>query len=85
MSEEALQRAEKRRDTKGKGEKERYVHLNADFQRTARKHKKAFLSDQCKEIEENNTMGKTRDLFKKIRDAKGTFHAKMGSIKDING
>ena len=85
LSEEALQRAEKRRDTKGKGEKERYVHLNADFQRTARKHKKAFLSDQCKEIEENNTMGKTRDLFKKIRDAKGTFHAKMGSIKDING
>ena len=82
MSEEASQRAEKRRGAKGKGEKERYVHLNADFERIARKHKKAFFSDQCKEIEENNTMGKTRDLFKKIRDTKGTFHAKMGSIKD---
>ena len=85
LSEEALQRAEKRRDAKGKGEKERYVHLNADFERIARKHKKAFFSDQCKEIEENNTMGKTRDLFKKIRDTKGIFHVKMDSIKDING
>ena len=70
---------------KGKGEKERYTHLNAEFQRTARRDKKAFLSDQCKEIEGNNRMGKTRDLFKKIRDTKGTFHAKMGSIKDRNG
>ena len=70
---------------KGKGEKERYTHLNAEFQRIARREKKAFFSDQCKEIEENNTIGKTRDLFKKIRDTKGTFHAKMGSIKDRNG
>ena len=85
MSEEALQIAEKRKEAKGKGERERYTHLNAEFQRIARRHKKAFLSDQCKEIEENNRMGKTRDLFKKIRDTKGTFHAKMGSIKDING
>ena len=81
----ALQIADKRREVKGKGEKERYTHLNAEFQRTARRHKKAFLSDQCKEIEENNRMGKTRDLFKKIRDTKGTFHAKMGLIKDRNG
>ena len=85
MSEEALEIAEKRREEKGKGEKERYTHLNAEFQRTARRDKKAFLSDQCKEIEENNRMGKTRDCFKKIRDTKGTFHAKMGSIKDRNG
>ena len=85
LSEEALQIAEKRRNMKGKGEKERYTHLNAEFQRIARRDKKAFLSDQCKEIEENNRMGKTRDLFKKIRDIKGTFHAKMGSIKDRNG
>ena len=84
LSEEALQIAVKRRDTKSKGEKERYTHLNAEFRRTARKDKKAFLSDQCKEIEENNRMGKARDLFKKIRDTKGTFHAKMGSIKDRN-
>ena len=82
LSEEALHIAEKRREVKGKGEKERYIHLNADFQRIAWRDKKAFLSDQCKEIEENNRMGKTRDLFKKIRDTKGTFHAKMGSIKD---
>ena len=82
MSEGALQIAEKRREVKGKGEKEKYTHLNAEFQRIARGDKKAFLSDQCKEIEENNRMGKTRDLFKKIRDAKGTFHAKMSSIKD---
>ena len=75
----------KRREAKGKGEKERYTHLNAEFQRIARRDKKAFLSDQCKEIEENNRMGKTRDLFKKIRDTKGTFHAKMDSIKDRNG
>ena len=75
----------KRREAKSKGEKERYNHLNAEFQRIARRHKKVFLSDQCKEIEENNRMGKTRDLFKKIRDTKGTFHAKMGSIKDRNG
>jgi len=75
----------KRREVKGKGEKERYTHLNADFQRIARRDKKAFLLDQCKEIEENNRMGKTRDLFKKIRDTKGIFHAKMGSIKDKNG
>ena len=85
MSEEALQIAEKRRGATGKEEKERYKHLNADFQRIARRDKKAFLSDQCKEIEENNRMGKTRDLFKKIRDTKGTFHAKTGSIKDRNG
>ena len=75
----------KRREEKSKGEKERYKHLNADFQRIARRDKKAFLSDQCKEIEANNRMGKTRDLFKKIRDTKGTFHAKIGSIKDRNG
>ena len=85
LSEEALQIAEKRREAKGKGEKERYTHLNIDFQRTARRDKKAFLSNQCKEIEENNRMGKTRDLFKKIRDTKGTFHAKMGTIKNRNG
>ena len=85
LSEEVLQIAEKRRQAKGKGEKERYTHLNAEFQRIARRDKKAFLSDHCKEIEENNRMGKTRDLFKKIRDTKGTFHAKMGSIKDRNG
>ena len=84
MSQEALQIAEKRREAKGKGEKERYAHLNAEFQRIARRNK-AFLSDQCKEIEKNNRMGKTRDLFKKIRDTKGTFHAKMGTIKDRNG
>ena len=82
LSEKALQIAGKRKDTKGKGEKERYSHLNAEFQRITRRDKKACLSDQCKEIEENNRMGKTRDLFKKIRDTKGTFHAKMGSIKD---
>ena len=85
LSGEALQIAVKRRDTKSKGEKEKYKHLNAEFQRIARRDKKAFLSDQCKEIEENNRMGKTRDLFKKIRATKGTFHAKMGSIKDRNG
>ena len=85
MPEETLQIAEKRREEKGKGEKERYTHLNAEFQRVARRDKKAFLSDQCKEIEENNRMGKTRDLFKKIRDSNGIFHAKMGSIKDRNG
>ena len=79
LSEEALQKAEKRREVKDKGEKERYSHLNAEFQRTAMRDKKAFLSGQCKEIEENNRMGKTSDLFKKIRDTKGTFHAKMGS------
>ena len=84
MSEEALQRAEKRREAKGKGEKERYTHLNAEFQRIARRDKKAFLSDQCKEIEENKRMGKTRDIFKKLRDTKGTFYAKMGTIKDRN-
>ena len=84
LSEEALQIAEKRREGKGKGEKERYKHLNAEFQ-TARRDKKAFLRDQCKEIEENNRMGKTRDHFKKIRDTKGAFHAKMGQIKDRNG
>ena len=84
LSEKTLQIAEKRREAKGKGEKERYTHLNAEFQRIARRDKKAFLSDQCKEIEENNRMGKTRDLFKKIRDTKGTFHAKMGTIKDRN-
>ena len=81
LSEKALHIAVKRREMKSKGEKERYTHLNAEYQRIARRDKKAFLSDQCKEIEENNRMGKTRDLFKKIRDAKGTFHAKMGSIK----
>ena len=80
LSEEALQIAEKRREAKSKGEKERYTHLNEEFQRRARRDKKAFLSDQCKEIEENNRMGKTRDLVKKIRDTKGTFHAKMGTI-----
>ena len=85
MSKEALQIAKKRREAKGKGEKERYTHLNAEFQRIARRDKKAFLSNQCKEIEENNRMGKTRGLFKKIRDTKGTFHANMGSIKDRNG
>ena len=84
LSEEALQIAVKRKEVKSKGEKERYIHLNAEFQRIPRRVKKAFLSDQCKEIEENNRMGKTRDLSKKIRDTKGTFHAKMGSIKDIN-
>ena len=85
LSEEGLKIAEKRRKAKGKGEKERYTHLNAEFQRIARRDKKAFLNDQCKQIEENNKMGKTRDLVKKIRDIKGTFHAKMGSIKDRNG
>ena len=85
MSEEALRIAEKIREAKGKGEKERYTHMNAEFQRIARRDKKAFLSDQCKEIDENNRMGKTRNLFKKIRDTKGTFHAKMGTIKDRNG
>ena len=86
MSEEALQIAEKKeKHVKGKGEKERYTHLNAEFQRIARRDKKAFLSDQCKEIEENNTMGKTRGLFKKIRDTKGTFHARISIIKDRNG
>ena len=84
LSEEALQIAEKRREVKGNGGKERYKHLNAEFQRIARRHKKAFLSDQCKEIKENNRKGKTRDLFKKIRDTKGTLHAKMGTIKNIN-
>ena len=84
MSEEALQIAVKRREAKSKGEKERYTHLNAEFQRIARRDKKAAFSDQCKEIEENNRMGKTKDLFKKIRDTKGTFHAKMGLIKDRN-
>ena len=84
LSEEALQTAEKRREVKSKGEKERYKHLNAEFQRIARKYKKTFLSDQCKEIEENNRMVKTRNLFKKIRDTKGTFHAKMGSRQDRN-
>ena len=85
LSGEALQIAVKRREEKGKREKERYKHLNAEFQRIARRDKKAFLSDQCKEIEENNRMGKTTNLFKKIRDTKGTFHANMGSIKDRNG
>ena len=84
LSEETLQIAEKRREVKGKGEKERYIHLNADFQRIARRDKKAFLSDQYKEIEETDRMGKTRDLFKKIRVTKGTFHAKMGALKDRN-
>ena len=82
---EALQIAVKKREAKNKGEKERYKHLNAEFQRIARRDKKAFFNDQCKEIEENNRMGKTRDLFKQIRDLKGTFHAKMGLIKDRNG
>ena len=85
LSEEALPIAEKRREVKCKGENERYTHLNAEFQRIVSRDKKAFLSDQCKEIEENNRMGKTRVLFKKIRDTKGTFHAKMSSIKDRNG
>ena len=85
LSEEALQIAEKRREAKGKGEEERYTHLNAEFQRVARRDKKAFLRDQCKEIKENNRMEKTRDFFKKIRDIKGTFHTKMGTIKDRNG
>jgi len=85
LSEEALQIAVKRREAKGKEEKERYSHLNAEFQRKATRDKKAFLSDQCKEIEENNRMGKTRDLFKKIRDTMGNFHAKMDSIKDRKG
>ena len=84
-SEGVLQITEKRREKKGKGEKERYTHLNVEFHRIARRDEKAFLSDQCKEIEEENTMGKTRDLFKKIRDTKGTFHAKMGMKKDRNG
>ena len=85
LSEEALQIVVKRREVKGKTEKERYTHLDAEFKRIARRHKKSFLSDQCKEIEENNRMGKTRDLCKKIRDTKGTFHAKMSSVKDRNG
>ena len=85
MPEEALQISVKRKEDNGKGAKERYTHLNAEFQRTARRDKKAFLSNQCKEIEENNRMGKIRDLFKKIRDTKGTCHAKMGTIKDRNG
>ena len=85
MSEGASQIVEKRREVKGKEEKEKYIHLNAEFQRIARRDKKAFLSDQCKEIEENNRMGKARDVFKKIRNTKGTFHAKMGTIKDRNG
>ena len=85
MSEEALKIAEKRREVKGKEEKERYVHINAEFQRIARRDKKAFLSDQCKVIGENNKTGKARDLFKKIRDTKGMFHAKMVTIKDRNG
>ena len=84
LSEEALQKAVERREAKYKGKKERYTHLNAEFQRIARRDKKVFLSNQCKEIEESNRMGKTRDRFKKIRDTKGTFHAKMGSIKDRN-
>ena len=84
LFEEALQIAEKRRETKGKGENKRYTYLDVEFQRIARRYKKVFLSDECKEIEENNRMGKTRVLFKKIRDTKGTFHAKMGSIKDRN-
>ena len=85
MSEEALQIAEERREAKGKGKKERHTHLNAEFQRIARRDKKAFLSDQCKEIKGKNRTGKTTDFFKEIRDTKGTFHAKMGSIKDRNG
>ena len=85
MSEKPLQIAEKRREAKGKGKKERYTHLNAEFQRIARRGKKAFLSNQCKEIEENNRLGKTRDLFKEIRDTKGIFHVKTGTIKDRKG
>ena len=85
LSEKASQIAVKRREVKSKGEKERFTHLNAEFQRIARREKKAFLSNQCKEVDENNRIGKTRDLFKKIKDTKGTFHAKMGSIKDRNG
>ena len=85
LSEEALKIAEREREAKGKGEKEKYTHVNADFQKLARRDKKAFLSNQCKEIEENNRMGKTRDLVKKIRNTKGTFHSKMGTIKDRNG
>ena len=85
MSEEALQTAMERREAKGKGEKERYKHLNAEFQRIVMRNKKTFLSDQCKEIEENNRLGKIRDILEKIRDTKGRFHAKMGSIKDRNG
>ena len=85
LSEDALQIAEKRREAKGQGEKERYIQLNAEFQRLARRDKKTFLSDQCEEIKEKNRMGKTRDLFKKIKDTKGMFHAKMGSIKDRYG
>ena len=85
MSEEAFQIAEKRREAKGKGENEKYTHLNAEFERIAKRDNKVSLSDQCKEIEENNRMGKTRDLFKKIRGTKGTFHAKMGTVKDRNG
>ena len=85
LPEEALQIVEKRREAKGEGKKKRYTHLNIEFQRIARRDKKAFLGDQCKEKEENNRMGKTRDLFKKMRDTKGTFHAKMGTIKDRNG
>ena len=85
MSEEALQIAKKGKEVICKGERERYIHLNAEFQKIARRDKKAFLGEQCKEIEENNRMGKTRDLFKKIRDTKGTFHAKIGTIKDRNG
>ena len=85
LSEEALQIAEERREVKSKGEKEKYSHVNAEFQRIARRDKKAFLNDQCKETEENNRMGKTRDFFKKIRDTKGTFHAKIGLIKNRNG
>ena len=84
LSQEALQTVEKRREAKGKGEKERYTHLNAEFQRIARGDKKAFLSEQCKETEKNNRMGKTRDLFKKIRDTKRTFHARLGTVKDRN-
>ena len=85
LSEDVLQIAEKRREAKGKGKKEKYTHLNAEFPRRTRRDKKGFVSDQCKEIAENNRMGKARDFFKKIRDTKGTFHAKMGSIKDSNG
>ena len=85
LSEEVLQIGEKRREAKGKGEKDRYTHLSVEFQRIASRDKKVFLCEQCKEIEENNIMGKTRDLLKKIRDTKGTFHAKMGKIKEING
>ena len=85
LSEEAIEKALKRREAKSKGEKERYIHLNAEFQRIARRDTKAFLRDQCKEIEENNRMGKTRDLFNKMRDTKEIFHAKMGTIKDRNG